>query len=162
MRLDPRALANLILDIAEREGFSVSNLALNKIVYFTHGNYLASRGAPLVDAKIEAWQFGPVFREIYHQFKSSGDKPVKHRARTFNVETESYEACPYELPEDEYNFITAIAIPFIRMKPSALVTLSHEHDSPWHNAWHHDDTVNPGMEITDDAIRAHFCQQVRH
>ena len=160
--LDPRALANLLLDIAEQEGVSITNLALNKIAYFVHGTYLSMTGNPLIDAKIEAWQYGPVFREVYHQFKEFGDRPLNIRAKTLNATTGQYEISPYDIEQKEYDFLREIAIPYIRMRASALVELSHVQNGPWHKAWFYDGTANPGMEITDESIRSHFCQQVRH
>lgn len=160
--MDPRAIANLILDLADRRGVPVSNLALNKIAYFLHGIFLARFGRPLMDAKIEAWQYGPVFREIYHQFKKYEEKPIKERAKVLNVETGELEICKYNLEQNEYEFLEEIAESYLRMKPSMLVELSHVRDGPWHRAWFYDGIVNPGMEITNNSIEYYFGQQVRH
>lgn len=160
--MDPRALANLILDIADAEGIGVSNLALNKVAYFVHALYLANRGTVLVDAKIEAWNYGPVFREIYHQFKSFESSPIQGRARIFDPDSGGYIACPVDIEQTEYEFIRSAALPYLRMRPGQLVDLSHAPGGPWHLAWHHDGEVNPGMEITDASIEAYFSQQMRH
>lgn len=162
MMLDPRALANLLLDIAEQEGVGITNLALNKIAYFVHGTYMSTTGKPLIDAKIEAWKYGPVFREIYHQFKEFGDNCINVRARTLNTTTGQYEICPCEVEKSQYKYLSDIAIPYIKMRVSALVELSHVNEGPWHKAWFYDGTANPGMEITNESIKSHFCQQVRH
>jgi uncharacterized phage-associated protein len=160
--MDPRAIANLILDMADCRGVTVSNLALNKIVYFLHGIFLARFGRPLIDAKIEAWQYGPVFREIYHQFKKFGDKPINERATVLNAESGEFEVCSYNLEQNEYEFLQDIADSYLKMRPSMLVELSHVRDGPWHNAWFYDGIVNPGMEITNESIEKYFKQQVRH
>ena len=160
--MDPRAIANLILDMADCRGVTVSNLALNKIVYFLHGIFLARFGRPLIDAKIEAWQYGPVFREIYHQFKKFGDKPINERATVLNAESGEFEVCSYNLEQNEYEFLQDIAESYLKMRPSMLVELSHVRDGPWHNAWFYDGIVNPGMEITNESIEKYFKQQVRH
>jgi uncharacterized phage-associated protein len=78
---NPKAIANLILEVANTLGRRASNLSINKIAYFAHGYYLARYGKPLIDAKIEAWEYGSVFREIYHEFKKCGDKPVNFLAK---------------------------------------------------------------------------------
>lgn len=69
MSRDVRSIANFVLDLAEVQGVGVSNLSINKIVYFLHANFLAKFDEPLVSAKIEAWDYGPVFRELYREFK---------------------------------------------------------------------------------------------
>lgn len=148
--------------MASDEGVAITNLSLNKIAYFLHGSFLGKFDIPLVDAKIEAWQFGPVFREIYHQFKKNGDQPISGRAQILNVETGEYEICPYDIEQNEYVFLRSVAHTYLTMRPSALVQLSHVRDGPWHKAWFHDENVNPGMEITNDSIREFFQEQVRH
>lgn len=160
--LDPRALSNFVLDVADEAGVGVTNLALNKILYFVHALYLAETGVPLVSAKIEAWQYGPVFREVYHQFKKFDRSPIKSRAVVLNVETGEYEVAQYSLEQIEYDRLRNIALPYIKMKPGALVDLSHAEGGPWHEAWFHEGDVNPGMEITDDSISRFFRSQRRH
>lgn len=160
--IDARALANFVLDLAEREGAQVSNLALNKIVYFVHGAYLASKGTSLIDAKIEAWQYGPVFREIYNEFKTFKEKPITSRAKIFDPMVEEYVVCSYKFEQREYEFLMKAALPLIKMRPSALVNLSHVQDGPWHKAWFYDGEANPGMEITNESIKEYFLKQVRH
>ena len=76
---DARQIANAILDVSSREGFKITNLALNKIVFFAHGWCLATRGEPLVDSVFEAWQFGPVHPQIYRQLKEFRDGPITAR-----------------------------------------------------------------------------------
>lgn len=160
--LDPRAVANYILDLAAREQLSITNLSLNKVVYFVHALYMSRTGRPLVDAKIEAWQYGPVFREVYHEFKSCGDKSINKRAMCFNVASGRYEEAALPVDFSNATQIDDLALPYIRMRPFDLVELSHEHGGPWHSAWAHLGDINPGMEITNEAIVDHFRQQVRH
>jgi uncharacterized phage-associated protein len=159
---DPRVIANFILDIGDKESVGVSNLALNKIAYFLHGSYLAQFDEALIDAKIEAWQFGPVIREIYHQFKHYNDKAVTGRAQALNLETGEMEICSYLIDNDKKNKMETIVQSYLELKPYNLVELSHIHDGPWHKAWFHEDRVNPGMEITDESIKQYFKEQVRH
>ena len=45
--LDVRALANFILDKADERGISITNMALNKIAYFVHCDYLIEKSDPL-------------------------------------------------------------------------------------------------------------------
>ena len=159
---NPKAIANLILDVGLKLGRKPSNLSINKIAYFAHGYYLAKFGKPLIDAKIEAWEYGPVFREIYHEFKKCGDKPVTFYARDFNPETDEVEVVKWELPIEEEVFVREVVESYLQMSAGYLIRLSHLEDGPWHCAWHHEGRVNPGMEISNDAILQHFSEQVRH
>lgn len=162
MTHDPRSVANFVLDVADDLGLPVSNLSLNKITYFLHGNFLAKFDKPLIDAKIEAWDFGPVFREIYHEFKGFKAGHITTRAKRLNLVSGEKEVFPWTFPPEEKALLKELAETYLRIKPGRLVDISHVRDGPWHQAWFHDDTVNPGMEISDSSIRSFFAKQKRH
>ena len=86
---DAREVANAILSIAEDAGIRVSNLALNKILFFAHGWHLAIHDPPLVDLPFEAWQFGPVHPQIYRQLKRLGHKAFPRGQRLTQIDLET-------------------------------------------------------------------------
>ena len=53
-------------------GDTISNLKLQKLLYFAQGFHLAIFEKPLFPESIEAWTHGPVVPKIYHQFKTCG------------------------------------------------------------------------------------------
>lgn len=61
-------------DNKEREG--VTNLKLQKILYFAQVYFLAKIGKPLFADPIEAWEFGPVVPNVYHKLKKHGSKAI--------------------------------------------------------------------------------------
>ena len=58
------------------EGDFVSNLKLQKLVYYAQGFHLAIFGRPLFDAQIHAWEHGPVVDSLYHQYKGHGSAAI--------------------------------------------------------------------------------------
>ncbi len=42
------------------EDTDVSNLRVQKLLYYAQGHYLAAKGIPLFDEAIQAWSHGPV------------------------------------------------------------------------------------------------------
>ncbi len=54
----------------------VSNLKLQKLLYYAQGNALARWGRPLFRQQIEAWTHGPVVADVYHQYKGFGTGPI--------------------------------------------------------------------------------------
>ena len=56
----------------EDAGDTISNLKLQKLVYYAQGFALAILGHALFEEKIEAWQHGPVVPELYQKYKSYG------------------------------------------------------------------------------------------
>ena len=53
-------------------GDLMTNLRLQKLLYFAQGWHLARFGRPLFDASIEAWPYGPVVPEVYRAYKEYG------------------------------------------------------------------------------------------
>ena len=66
--LDAVQLAWFVVRRCSNRGFPISNLQLQKILYFLQRNYLKTTGLVLFKEKIEAWQFGPVVPIVYDTF----------------------------------------------------------------------------------------------
>lgn len=159
---DVRAIANFVLDYAAANRRSVTNLALNKIVFFLHANYLTQLNKPLVSAKIEAWEYGPVFRELYQCFKFHKDRPIDSRAHRLNPVTGSRELCKLALSNDELAFLSNEAERLTKLSASHLVLLSHVKGGPWDIVWNHEKETNPSMRISDEIILAWHTTTSRH
>lgn len=147
-----KELANWVLDFANRNGERPSNMALNKLIYFAYEFALKKTGRKLTNAKIEAWDHGPVFREVYSAFKKYGAEPITDRASRYNTETNSVETVIPAIASDDEELMIEALEPLIRLPAYILRELSHEASGPWAVAWHHGMSSNPGMEITDDLI----------
>src|SRR5215510_3587436 len=118
MPYDVRAVANLVLDFAEQAGIDVTNLSINKIIFFLHAWFLAKTGKPLVSAKIEAWDYGPVFRELYWEFKQCGSAPISARATRRNPHTTQKEVCKETLSEADEQFLRPLLEKYASMSAS--------------------------------------------
>jgi len=80
MVYDGREIANFILDFCDKKNVRVSNLALQKILYFCHVWSLVKLDRPLIRHQFEAWQFGPVLQYVYREFKDFEKQPITSRA----------------------------------------------------------------------------------
>jgi uncharacterized phage-associated protein len=65
-----------LASVDEETGDSISNLKLQKLVYYAQGLYLALYDVPLFDERIEAWTHGPVIPELYYRYKAYGANPI--------------------------------------------------------------------------------------
>src|SRR5437868_2524304 len=110
-------------------------MALNKIVYFVHCDHLLERDKPLVRAKIEAWKHGPVFRELYHQFKQWDDCPIEARATKVDPETGDVVLAQESFSDGEEAYLTELIDRYIRFSAPQLRALSHVTGGPWHIVW---------------------------
>lgn len=54
----------------------ISNLKLQKLLYYAQGYALAMLGRKLFSEDISCWTHGPVVETIYHQFKAYGASPL--------------------------------------------------------------------------------------
>lgn len=162
MPYDVRAVANFILDVSNAELRPVSNLHINKIVYFLHADFLATFSRPLVSAKIEAWPHGPVFRELYREFKRYGSDPIENPATFLDPANGEIRVAQCEFTLEEEVFLVDLAKKYIAMKPSALVAQSHVEGGPWDQTWNHQSKSNASMRISDEIIENWYGRTVKH
>ena len=71
-------VANYFLALVDEDaGDTISNMKLQKLVYYAQGFYLALYGKPLFPERIEAWDQGPVIPELYRRFEKFGAKAIE-------------------------------------------------------------------------------------
>ena len=156
-----RAVANFILDHCEAQGRSISNLAMQKIIFFCHAWSLIVLREPLVKQHFEAWEFGPVLQYLYREFRRFDRDAIKSRATKINPFTGAKEVVNYDFRPDTAQFLRSIIDFYSQLKPGDLVELSHVEGGPWHKVWFHHGKVNPGMKIDNDEIAAFYAKAPR-
>jgi len=158
MSYDGRAVANFILDFCDLKQRKVTNLALQKIIYFCHARFLADRNKPLVKHQFEAWQFGPVLQYVYRDFKMYDASPIASRAKGIDLLTGRIEIVGYDFDKSTKQFLESIVDFYSRLSASDLVDMSHATGGPWDQAWNHRGRVNPGMRIDNAAIQRYYSE----
>ncbi len=128
---DPRAVANLLLDTADEFGIAISNLALQKLLYFAHGHFLREMGKPLVQGAFEAWNNGPVHPAVYHAFKASGREAIRDRAAGRNVMTGETRVLNLPRYPDVLRHLRKVLDAYGHLSPGLLVAISHAPKGPW-------------------------------
>lgn len=63
------------LNSEEDEEF-LTNLKLQKLLYYAQGSSLALRNEPLFNDPIEHWTHGPVVPSVYHEYSKFGGSPI--------------------------------------------------------------------------------------
>lgn len=70
-------IANYFLFKSQQEEQELlSNLKLQKLIYYSQGLHLALHGTALFNENIEAWNYGPVVPELYHLYKHYGKEGI--------------------------------------------------------------------------------------
>ena len=131
-------VARYVVNYANKNDMIVSNLKLQKILYFIQMQFLINNpNRPCFDDDIEAWAFGPVVPKVYREFKRYGSlsiPPIEYYYDTsngiWNLEKKRYHTTLQ--PEDR-----AVVDEVINMcdeySASDLVSITHK-QTPWINA----------------------------
>jgi uncharacterized phage-associated protein len=77
MPYQAQTIAKWFIEWAQDQGDPVSNMKLQKLLYYAQGQYLARHHEPLFTDPIEAWSHGPVVPSVYHEFKTLGADPIE-------------------------------------------------------------------------------------
>ncbi len=75
-------LSKYIVTKCVNDDYPLSNLQLQKILYYVQREYLKQGKYAFSDA-IEAWQFGPVVPNVYYRFCGFGAMPITRRFADF-------------------------------------------------------------------------------
>ena len=135
-------VAKYIILYCKRNGYAISNLKLQKLLYFVQAQFLVQLNIRAFDSRIEAWDFGPVVPAAYQYFKIWGNSEIPA------VVAEGAESRIFFKDQEIMDEILEQCAP---VSASRLVEITH-HQSPWTNAYE----KYCNNEITDDAIREYF------
>jgi uncharacterized phage-associated protein len=152
MNVDGRAVANFVLDHCAANNRKISNLALQKIVYFCHVWSLVELGKPLVKHSFEAWQHGPVLQYLYQQFKSFDRQPIDKPATRVDPVSNAEVKVEEKFEADTETLLHRVVEYYSKFSASYLVEITHERGGPWECVWNHKHIVNPGMKISNKDI----------
>lgn len=160
MPYDGRAVANFVLDKCAERGATVSNLSLQKIVYFCHVWSLIELKSPLIAHRFEAWEYGPVLPYLYREFKGFDRMPISGRATRIDPLSGRNEEVQYDFDHPTTDLLTKVVEFYSRLRPGDLVELTHAAGGPWYTVWNHSGAINPGMKISDEQIVSFYSKRV--
>lgn len=69
-------IARYIIERCREKNRTVSNLKLQKILYFVQAEFLVTKNQPCFAETIEAWDFGPVVPEVYYEYRMYGSANI--------------------------------------------------------------------------------------
>lgn len=104
----------------EESGDTISNLKLQKLVYYAQGFSLALLKRPLFEEQIEAWMHGPVVPAIYRKYKKHGNQALPIPAR---LDLDKFS-------DDEKDLLDEVHGVFGQFSAWKLRNMTHE-EAPW-------------------------------
>lgn len=114
-------VAEHLLMLAHQHGSFVSNLKLQKLLYYAQGWHLALHGRPLFADPLEAWIHGPVVPSVYRRFNGWGYRNIDE------------DVAPPSLPRETAEFLDELAAEYMPLDAYELELMSHR-EAPWQNA----------------------------
>lgn len=111
-------VANYTVTYCNNAGKPISNLKLQKMLYFMWIDYFKESGKELFDDEMCAWQFGPVVPEVYYAFCAFAGLPISINP-------------VYDLDENCVTVLDKLINRYIDVPTSNLVNKSHVDGGAW-------------------------------
>lgn len=122
----------------------LSNMKLQKLLYYAQGHHLAKTGRVLFADPIEAWEHGPVVPSVYHEFKRFDRGPLCLS-----------DDDPFEwddVQDDTTQFLIDIWDRYGEFAAWKLRNMTHQ-EPPWADVYRREDLH---VEIPLDAMKRYF------
>lgn len=131
-------VAQFIINYSNESEITITNLKLQKLLYYVQAAFLIETGKPCFEENIINWRHGPVITEVYDEFKSYASMnidPVEEYSVfeigenfSFEFKVKKYQDNP--IKPCERNIIKKVVNAYKDMGPWELVNRTHEED-PW-------------------------------
>ena len=128
-------VARYVVNYANSHDMMVSNLKLQKILYFIQLNFLMKNpNSPCFSDDIEAWAFGPVIPEVYREFKRYGSLSIPPVIEYYDTSNGIWNTkkVPYKTKMTLKNqeLVNDVVITCEEYSASDLVAITR-HQPPW-------------------------------
>jgi uncharacterized phage-associated protein len=143
-------IANKILNCATTDDTQelISNLKLQKMLYYMQGYFLARFDSPLFNDDIEAWMYGPVVPSVYYMYSEHGKNGIE------------WNEVPINLTEEEEDLFTAVYDNYSIYSGSKLIDMSHN-EPPWKDI-DNAGRVGRGTVISKESLRDFFINKISY
>lgn len=119
-------VAKYILSVAYRNGDVITNLKLQKLLYYAQAWYMVNNNSEILfEDEIQAWRFGPVVPSVYEKMKRFKYNPISMKLSEKDYET---------LDKKQKDFIEDFCNYFLHFSATELVSMTHN-ETPWIEAF---------------------------
>ena len=119
----------------------ISNLQIQKILYYIQASFLVNLGIPCFKEEITAWKYGPVVEDVYREFRA-------YSASKLGLTKEPF----IDWCADDRSLVNNICACKSKKHAFELVNDTHEED-PW-------TLTDPGEHIDIDVIKKYFLNNL--
>lgn len=135
---DAQLIAKYVIHRCTQNERPISNLKLQKILYFVQAEFLVGTGRACFDDDIEAWPHGPVVPAVYFQYLIYGSTSIPDQGN------DGFEV----ISRQDKNHLDAIIDTAAKYSASGLERITHR-QKPWINAYKRDNKVIKRAEIKE-------------
>lgn len=121
MSYDSRDVAKYVVRVCNDNGTPISNLQLQKILYYVQGSFFAKFGRPAFYNDIVAWRHGPVVPEVYYMYNHNVAKKIKENYDEYVIPN---------APDEDLKLIEETALEKAELDAWMLVAATHA-ERPW-------------------------------
>lgn len=154
-------IAQYIINYAIELDKPVSNLKLQKLLYYVQASLLLRSEDSCIEEEIYNWRHGPVIEEVYQEYKKYSNNTIKEKQEeyfTYEVDdsfslykvTYTFEERQQQIANDDKKLIKDVIDSLIDYDPWTLVKETHIED-PWTN-------VKTNEIITKESIKEYFLE----
>ena len=146
-----------VINYSNNQDYGISNLKLQKVLYFIQAYFLISTPEACFVEQIEAWDFGPIVPEVYNEYKQygSGDIPYITSYIQFDEEdiwnSARIDFSDNIISDDDKKLIDMVVDKFSEYSATDLVTLTHR-QAPWKYAY----VRGMNNAIKNESIKEYF------
>jgi len=151
------AVTNYFIKCSKKEGISLSNLSIQKLVYFAYGWIIAAQNEKLFYDRIEAWQYGPVIPSLYHQLKQYGRNRITQEIMDYDFYEDKFYCWKLNPNTPTEKWIRKVWNHYKLISSERMVELTHQDGTPWRET-----ILKKGFnaEIDDRLIKEHFSEKL--
>lgn len=155
------AVANFMIGRALRQRRPLTHLKLQKLVFLAYGFYRALTGERLFRERIEAWPYGPIVPELYHEFKRFANRPIDRWSSNFEYDQNAFST-PLVADSDDSALLALNTIwnEYGTDPLSQLVALTQRQGTPWDTARESAKKAGRTGELIDDGLIDQYWEEI--
>lgn len=142
-------VAGYFIDKGTSEDNPLTPIQVMKLCYFAHGYKLAIKDEPLIDEVVQAWKYGPVFKDLYHCLKVYGSRKIKELPPFMKLYEDSFD-------EEDIEIMDAVYEALGDEDGMTLSDMTHDEGTPWRQVWDNITSKDKYTPIDNDLIKKHF------
>lgn len=152
------AVADYFIALANETGDFISNLKLQKLVYYAEAWHLANYDDSLIKEEFQAWVHGPAIPALYGEYKNFGWQPI---IRTELVEG-TFDGLKSKFSQRSNLLLKAVVDSYFPLTAFELEKMTHN-ELPWIEARQGlpDDAPSNNI-ISKVSMKAYYSSFIKH